>query len=81
MASKAKDVGRILKQGPPAELVQRLKQERAKNIILRRLRWRNALVASSVLGFMGAIFFYTLKVTKQEHFLDKEFDSKPGDKM
>ena len=66
-------------RGPPEEMVKRLKEEQIRRQTLRQLRARNALVGASILAVMGGIYLYTLKATKQENFLDKEFDSpRPG---
>lgn len=59
--------------GPPEDMVKKLKDEHIRRQTLKQFRARNFLVASSVLGVMGAIYIYTLKATKQS-FLDKEFD-------
>lgn len=58
---------------PPEDMVKKLKDEHIRRQTLKQFRTRNFLVASSVLGVMGAIYIYTLKATKQ-NFLDKEFD-------
>lgn len=63
--------------GPPEEMIKRLKDERMRKETLRQLRARNALVGASILAVMGGIYLYTLKATRQENFLDKEFDT-PG---
>ena len=63
--------------GPPEEMVKRLKDEQIRQHTLKQMRSRNILVGASVLGVMAAIYFYTLRTTKQENFLDKEFDN-PG---
>ena len=60
--------------GPPEEMVRRVRDEQIRRQTLRQVRSRNLLVASAVMGAMGAIYVYTLKVTKQENFLDKDFD-------
>ena len=66
--------------GPPDEMVRKLRDEQIRRHTLKQMRSRNILVGGSILGLMGAIYLYTLKVTKQENFLDKEFDkSGPGE--
>lgn len=64
-------------RGSPDEMMKRLRDERIRQHTLRQMRSRNILVGASVLGVMATIYFYTLRATKQENFLDKEFDS-PG---
>lgn len=63
--------------GPPEEMIKRLKDEQMRRETLRQLRARNALVGASILAVMGGIYLYTLRATRQENFLDKEFDT-PG---
>ena len=64
-------------KGPPEEMLKRLKDEQIRRETLRQLRGRNALVGGSILAVMAGIYLYTLRATRQENFLDKEFDS-PG---
>ena len=63
--------------GPPEDMMKRLKDEQIRRVTLKQTRSKNILVGASILGVMGAIYLYTLKATKQENFLDKEFDD-PG---
>ena len=64
-------------KGPPEEMIRRLKDEQMRKETLRKLRTRNALVGASILAVIGAIYVYTLRATRQENFLDKEFE-RPG---
>lgn len=65
--------------GPPEDMIKKLKDEHMRRQTLKQMRSRNILVGGSILGVMAAIYFYTLKATKQENFLDKEFDERrPG---
>lgn len=77
MAGKKTKMRTKIGEGPPQELVQKLQVERMRNEMLKRLRTKNALVGSSIMLVMAGIYIYTLKVTKQEKFLDKDFDT-PG---
>ena len=66
-------------RGPPEEMLKRLKDEQFRRETLRRLRTRNSLVGASILAVMGGIYLYTLRATKQENFLDREFETpRPG---
>ena len=67
-------------KGPPEEMLKRLKDEQMRKETLRRLRARNALVGASILAVMGGIYLYTLRATRQEKFLDKDFES-PGPRV
>ena len=63
-------------QGPPEEMVKKLRDEQIRRETLRQMRSKNILVGASVLGVMAAIYLYTIRVTRQEGFLDKEFDKR-----
>ena len=62
--------------GPPGEMVKKLKDERMRRETLRQMRTKNFIVGGSILAVMGAIYLYTMRVTRQENFLDKEFDKR-----
>lgn len=55
-----------------------MKEEQVRRMTLRQFRTRNIIVASAVLGTMAAVYIYTIRVTKQEHFLDEEFEKRKG---
>ena len=61
-------------RGPPEEMIKRLKDQQMRKETLRKLRTRNALVGASIMAVMGGIYLYTLRATRQENFLDKDFD-------
>lgn len=61
--------------GPPEEMVKKLKDDQIRRGTLRQMRSRNIVVGASILAIMGGIYIYTLRVTKQENFLDREFDN------
>ena len=63
-------------QGPPEEMLKKLRDEQIRRETLRQMRSKNILVGASVLGVMAAIYLYTIRVTRQEGFLDKEFDER-----
>ena len=63
-------------RGPPEEMVRKLRDEQIRRETLRQMRSKNILVGASVLGVMAAIYLYTIRVTRQEGFLDKEFDKR-----
>ena len=63
-------------QGPPEEMLKKLRDEQIRRETLRQMRSKNILVGASVLGVMAAIYLYTIRVTRQEGFLDKEFDKR-----
>ena len=63
---------------PPDETVRKMREEQVRRMTLRQYRSRNILVASMVLGTMAAVYIYTIRVTRQEHFLDDEFEKRKG---